>query len=379
MTQPYEIAVYYFPNYHPDPRNALVHGAGWTEWELVKHAQPRFAGHNQPRVPLWGYEDESDPMVMAKKIDAAADHGISAFLFDWYAYDDGFFLERGLEKGFLGAPNNDRLKFALMWANHNWVDIHPAKLDECQNHRTHLLYPGTVTPETFQRITDYVIETYFKHPSYWKINGAPYFSIYDLPSFVGSLGGVDNARDAMARFRENTRTAGFPDLHLNQVLWNTGILPGETEILSPNETLKHLGFDSFTSYVWIHHVKLDQFPATPYHTVLEAYLQYWQQITAEVELPYFPNATMGWDSSPRTVQSDAFLNVGYPFMAGMSGNTPEAFKHALQRIKERMDTSSSPRILTINAWNEWTEGSYLEPDTCNGMGFLEAIREVFKT
>ncbi|WP_214626814.1 glycoside hydrolase family 99-like domain-containing protein [Paenibacillus agaridevorans] len=35
-------------------------------------------------------------------------------------------------------------------------------------------------------------------------------------------------------------------------------------------------------------------------------------------------------------------------------------------------------IVTINSWNEWTEGSYIEPDTINGMGYLEAIRTVFK-
>ena len=49
----YQVGAYYFPNYHPDDRNALVHGPGWTEWELVKRAEPRFPGHAQPRVPLW--------------------------------------------------------------------------------------------------------------------------------------------------------------------------------------------------------------------------------------------------------------------------------------------------------------------------------------
>ncbi|MCP4641009.1 MAG: family 78 glycoside hydrolase catalytic domain, partial [bacterium] len=74
------VACYYFPNYHPDARNAKIHGEGWDEWELVKAAKPRFDGHHQPNVPLWGYEDESDPAAMAKKIDAAADHGIDAFI-----------------------------------------------------------------------------------------------------------------------------------------------------------------------------------------------------------------------------------------------------------------------------------------------------------
>jgi hypothetical protein len=378
MANNFEVAVYYFPNYHPsDARNQQLHGHGWSEWELVKRAEPRFPGHLQPRVPLWGYEDESDPAVMARKIDAAADHGISSFIFDWYWYNDGPFLERGLDNGFLGAPNNTRMKFALMWANHDWIDIHPARRRECAYNQHTLLYPGAFTPQTFEEATQNVIERYFKHPSYWCIDGAPYFSIYDLPMLVKSLGGVEATRLALANFRERTRAAGFPDLHLNQVLWNVGVLPGETEIREPGEMLPLLGFDSFTSYVWIHHVPLNTFPETDYNYVSEQYMQYWEQIGPRIPLPYYPNATMGWDSSPRTQQTDIFTNAGYPFMPSLSDNTPENFQQSLQAIKTRLETNGGPNIVTINAWNEWTEGSYLEPDIHYGMGYLEAIRNVF--
>jgi len=94
----YEVAAYYFGNYHVDPRNEIAHGPGWTEWNLVRTARPRFSGHNQPKVPLWGYQDESDPKVFEQKIRAAADHAISAFIFDWYWYNDGPFLERALSR-----------------------------------------------------------------------------------------------------------------------------------------------------------------------------------------------------------------------------------------------------------------------------------------
>ena len=110
----YEVAAYYWPNWHVDARNEQKLGKNWTEWELVKAAKPRFPGHRQPIVPLWGYTDESDPKAMAQKIDAAADHGISAFIFDWYYYDDGPFLERPIDIGFLQATNNSRIKFAFM-------------------------------------------------------------------------------------------------------------------------------------------------------------------------------------------------------------------------------------------------------------------------
>jgi hypothetical protein len=54
--RPITVASYYFGNYHPgDPRNVKNKGEGWSEWELVKAARPRFPGHQQPKVPLWGF------------------------------------------------------------------------------------------------------------------------------------------------------------------------------------------------------------------------------------------------------------------------------------------------------------------------------------
>jgi len=374
MAGRYEIAAYYFPNYHVDPRNEQLYGAGWTEWELVKHAQPRFDGHRQPRVPQWGYEDEADPKVFARKIGAAVDHGLTSFIFDWYWYNDGAFLNRCLEEGYLGADNRESLKFALMWANHNWVDIFPLKRSQYENPL--LLYPGSVTEQTFDRMTDTIIERYFSQPSYWKIDGCPYFSIYELFRLIEGLGGLDHAQQALERFRTKTRAAGFPDLHLNAVVWGVQLLPGETRLANPREMLKLLGFDSVTSYVWVHHIDFTDFPVTDYDHVREQMKPYNRQAAAEYGLPYYPNVTMGWDSSPRTVQSDQFDRLNYPFTPTFGGNTPEAFRTALEDVKAFLETQPH-KIFNINAWNEWTEGSYLEPDTVYGLAYLEAINAVF--
>ena len=369
----YTVACYYFPNYHVDPRNEARHGKGWSEWELVKQARPRFEGHQQPKVPAWGYTDEADPKQMAQKIDAATDAGIDVFLFDWYYYNDGLFLERGLERGFMKAPNASRMKFALMWANHDWKDIHPKRQDPPP-----IQFPGKITRETWDRMTDYIIRVYFKHPSHWKIDGRPYFSVYDLRSLMDSFGGIEGTVAAFKAFRDKTKAAGFPGLHLNVVMWGRPILPGEKVVKDRSELVDRLGFDSVTSYVWIHHVHLDEFPQTPYEKVMQKSIAYWHQAEKEFHVPYYPNVTMGWDSSPRTDQSKPMTGKMYPDTAMMSGNTPAAFKHALQEARNYLDTRpADQRILTINAWNEWTEGSYLEPDTVNGMGYLDAIKAVF--
>ena len=373
----YEIAAYYFGNYHVDPRNEAQHGPGWTEWRLVEAARPRFKGHMQPKVPLWGYQDESDPSVFEGKIKAASHASISTFIFDWYWYDDGPFLQAALEKGYLGAVNKRDLKFAIMWANHDWFDIHPAKLAE----KPSLQFPGKVTPETFRKMTDYIVDRYFKAPSYWMIDGCPYFSIYELFNFVESMGGARQAATALADFRQKTKAAGFKDLHFNAVTWGVKLLPGQTDVADLKSLLEQLQVDSTTSYVWLHHAKLSQFPVTQYEAMSRTYEAYRATAAEKLGKPYFPNVSMGWDSSPRACQSDIYVEKEYPFLPVVQGNTPESFGRALRSAKKFLDDSPelNPKILTINSWNEWTEGSYLEPDTQTKYGYLDQIRSVFRS
>lgn len=368
------VASYYFGNYHPgDPRNEANKGHGWSEWELVKAAKPRFPGHQQPKVPAWGYVDESDTVVMAKKIDAAADHGIDAFIFDWYCYNDGPFLNRPIDNGFLNAKNNNRIKFAFMWANHDWKELHPYR----RGTPARILYPGVVTPENFGKICDHLIKDYFQHPSYWKIDGKPYFSFYDLTKLIENFGSVPATRAALDQFRDKAKAAGLPGLHLNAVVWGKAILPGEKTPVDAKQLVRDLAFDSVTSYVWIHHVSLpDQI--TDYNKVREGYFQYWDKARGMFDVPYFPNVTMGWDPSPRADQRYPYGNSGYPFTNTIGNNTPENFQHALELTKERiLAQPGGPRILNINCWNEWTEGSYLEPDAIHGMKYLDAVKSVF--
>ena len=370
------VAAYYFPNYHTDdPRNIINKGKGWSEWELVKTARPRFQNHQQPKIPAWGHVDEKDPKVMEQKIKAAIDNGIDCFIFDWYMYEDGPYLDRCLNEGFLKAKNVDSIKFALMWANHDWVDIQPYTRDTEQK----LLYPGKVSPERFDKICDFVIKEYFTKPNYWFIDGKAYFSIYDVQKFVESFGSLEATKAAMDRMRKKAIDAGLKGVHWNLVAWGNPVLPVEKAPSDIPGLIQTLGFDSATSYVWIHHTQLPE-TQTDNNWVRDRYFSHWDKAKEEYNVPYFPNVTMGWDSSPRCDLKSEWANVGYPFMNTIGNNTPENFKTALQMTKEKLlSNPNGPRILTINCWNEWTEGSYLEPDTIHGMKYLEAIKEVFNT
>ncbi len=384
----FDVCAYYFPNFHQDKRNIPVHGKGWNEWDLVKRAEPRFKGHLQPKVPLWGYEDEADPLVFEKKIEAASNHGVNCFLWDWYWYEDGLFLEKCLEEGYLKSKNKSKVKFALHWGNHTWKDIHPTLRSSVNNPIN--LYHGEISEKAFEEMTDYVIEKYFSDPDYWKIDGAPYFSVYESNKMISGVGGLKNALKCLERFRKKTIDAGFPNLHLNAVVWGIPILPGSSSLANlvgnwldvsedfkePNDIIKYLGYDSVTSYVWVHHVEMPTFPTVEYMDMLKKMKEYWYEASKSYSVPYYPNVTMGWDASPRTIQSDVFDDIGYPFTSVYTNNTPENFQIALEEAKKFLEEQNL-NILNINAWNEWTEGTYLEPDTVNKYKYLEAIKNVF--
>lgn len=372
----YEIAAYYFPQFHTDKRNDEWHGPGWTEWELVRAAKPRFPGHRQPIVPAWGYFDEAAPEWAAREIELAAGHGISSFLYDWYWYEDGPFLQGALEDGFLNAPNRQSLKFGLMWANHNWRNIHPAPF----TNNSQLLKPGRISAAAFDRMTDYIIKHYLTQPNYLKIEGAPYFSIYELGTFIEGVGGFEQAKTLLARFRAKVKSLGFVDLHINAVLWGFAVLPDEIKLENPLQIVERLGFSSIGSYVWVHHFDLDKepFPKSSYQAAAQANYELWEDYARNSPLPYYPNVTVGWDASPRTTQTDIFARRGYPWQSMLADNTPQNFRIALEKSKLFADrTFGGSGLVTINAWNEWTEGSYLLPDTHHGTAYLEEVRDVF--
>lgn len=363
-----QVAAYYFPNWGP----ILT-----SEWASLRAAKPRFTGHLQPKMPVWGYTNENDPLVMAQKIDAAADNGINAFIFDWYYYDPGSnlistdtnndhwdgqkYLSKALENGFLNAANINKLKFALLWCNHDLGGR----------------VKGAVTPATFEQIMDYVIEKYFKNPSYWKINGCPYFSIYQISTFLQTYGnGYAKARAALDLFRNKVKAAGFPDLHINGVLY--GFLN------NPNIQISALNLNSVTSYTWIHHYAMRDFPTTEYSKVADGYFNGvfngggangLEKPASQLMAPYHINVSMGWDSSSRW-GADAPKSKWGPVIVN---NTPYLFTKYLAKAKEiTMAKPGSERIITINSWNEWGEGSFLEPEIVYGTKYLEAIKAVFK-
>jgi len=358
----YYVAAYIWPSCHHDERfGDLLWPDGAGEWEVIKKGNPRFEGHYQPRMPLWGYEMDNDPKVVEKWIDVATGHGINVFVYDWYWYDGGPFLESALNDGFLKAKNNSKMQFYIMWANHdvkrNYWNVHKYKDD------TSILWHGAVDWDNFKIIVDRVIRQYFNQPNYFKIDGKPVFSVFSVDKLLESFGGsVEEARKALDYFREEVKKAGFPGLHIQ---WNQGggSVMSKEAATQFSGRVNEMGFNSVAMYNM--------------GGMNEDYLVYGAnsmeirtQMDSILNVPVFPCVSVGWDDTPRFPAKGIKDVVHYH-------NTPASFAALLSKAKEYADSHpEQPRLITINAWNEWVEGSYLLPDMLNGFGYLEAVKRV---
>lgn len=364
MKQSIDVAAYIWPAYTgKEPRTHIFWPERHGEWQTVRAAKPKFEGHAQPRVPLWGYEEEADPRVMEKQIDEALSHGVNVFAYDWYWYDGRPFLEQCLDEGFLGASNHRDMKFYLMWANHHANYLWDKRL--ASDDASTILWQATVTEEQFRAIGRRWIEKYFCEPNYYRIDGKPLVSIYDITNFCDSFGGLDGARRMMEALDEEARRAGLGGVHF-QLIHRAACatnLSGVDGSGGDDIPLLALPFSSVTHYQYVHMTNIRR----DYADIQADVEQEWARLAALSDIPYYPHVSLGWDNNPR--HTIIKPNI-------MQNNTPAAIEKALQSAKDFALSHGVPMI-TVNSWNEWTEGSYLLPDTLNGYGYLEAVKQVF--
>lgn len=368
VKQQYDVAAYIWPAYTGDePRTRMFWPEGMGEWQSVRSAGKMHPAHTWPRKPRWGYVNEADPYVMDMQIEAATDHGINVFIYDWYWYDRRPFLEHCLNDGFLKAKNRPGMKFYLMWANHDAMALWDKRLSADTET---VVWEGAVNRAEFERLARRLIDRYFGLPHYYRIDGKPVFMIYDVPNFAKGLGGPEEAKRALDWFREEAAARGLGGLHLQFAMWSeqftavTGVDTGKT--IPAKDFCRVLGFDSCTHYQFVHFTNIHR----PYADILTDVAAEWQRLGQAFDFPYFPHISVGWDNSPRFLEHPNYE---------ITGNTPDMIEKAMRMAKDYADQHpEQPPLITINSWNEWTETSYLQPDDLYGYGYLEAIKKVFK-
>ncbi len=381
------VMAYYFPNFHPTEMNERVHGTGWTEWEVARCAMPRFEGHYQPKVPLWGYENENDVAVMEKKINFAKENGIDGFIWDWYWFNDGPYRIDALDNAFLKANEGKDFKLAIMWANHDASYAHPANYKDIKaNNVTNMvegrtktqnpmfLKDGNLTKQGFIEGTDHCIQNYFVKDYYYRVNGKLYFGFFRPDMLVQSFGSIEATREMIDDFRDRVRKAGLGEL---DIFVNYHCIPGSSTKERCENAIK-MGIDTVGYYNSGDGDDLP-FPHCRYDVMVKnsnARFDGDYPVVREYGLNYSITASMGWDVSPRTVQSDMYEDIGYPFSRIVNDSTPDKFEACLVENRAFCEKNEI-QTFTVFAFNEWTEGGYLEPDTKWGDGYAKAIKNAF--
>ncbi len=367
MKQTIDVAAYIWPSYTgKEPRSHIFWPEGIGEWETVQRAMPKFEGHTWPRKPLWGYQDEADPAVMEMQIEEALAHGVNTFIYDWYWYDGRPFLEQCLNDGFLKAKNNEKMKFYLMWANHDANYLWDRRLASTEGLRSTVVWQGVTSLENFYVIGKRWLEQYLTRPNYYKVDGKPLISIYDLGNFIRNFGTLENTQKAMEWLDEEAKKYGLPGVHLQVIHQGayTKNLSGIDSEKASEDLISDLPFASITNYQYAHMFDINR----TFREVTPDAVEEWNRLSEKFDAIYFPHVSIGWDNNPR------HTNLFRPKI--LMENTPDAFKEALVEAKKFAE-GHGVSMVTINSWNEWTEGSYLLPDDLWGYGYLDAVKDVF--
>lgn len=341
------LIAYYLPQFHPTEENNKWWGAGVTEWNNVTRALPQFSGHRQPRVPGdLGYYDLRIDEVIRDQANLAREHGISAFAvyFYWFGGDRRLLSD---PLNTIATLANLQFKFCLCWANESWTRRFDGVSSSVLMEQDHSI-------ETYFGFSE-IASQYMLSENYLEIDSKPVVVIY-RPAHIPEV------KRVLAHWRNVWKSKNGKDV----------IIVAVRDFSKPYDWIED-GFDAETAFqpsqIMSHQKPINSAikPINPdfagkvfdYREAVE------KKLHANIESRnYIPAVASGWDNSPRRD------NAGVIYI----NESPDLYKQWLvEAIKSARE--SSPNAVFINAWNEWGEGAYLEPDTYNGKGYLLATRD----
>jgi len=372
--QDVKLIAMYFTQLHAIPENDEWWGKGFTDWNNVRAAMPQYEGHYQPRVPLGNnYYDQSKIETLRWQIDLAKRHGVYGFCHYHYWFDGKQLLET--PTNLIMANKDIDFPFCLSWANETW-----SRRWDARDH--HILIQQTHPPvkERWKLHYDYLIKAW-TDPRAIKVDGKPVFVIYRPQR-------IEKIDEMLAYWRELAQQDGLPGLYfifqMQSELHNKNSLKSFDALFQfqPFEAINSPTFDKRS----IKHsplYKLVRMLPQRYKdmllTVREAFINeltfhdynaIWQKIIEvrpDQKLTTFPGAFVDWDNTSRYKKRATIFR----------GATPDGFGTWFAKLVDSMPRRNLPEnFIFLNAWNEWSEGTYLEPDERYGYQYLEAVRKV---
>ena len=345
------MVAFYLPQYHPIPQNDAWWGPGFTEWTNVAKAVPQFTGHLQPRRPKdFGYYDLRVPDVQRAQADLAARTGVDAFMFHYYWFAGQRLLEKPLD-AFVNDPEIT-LPFALSWANENWT----RRWDGAESD---VLIGQRHSPEDDIAVFD-DIARYIASPRYLRVAGKPLLAVYRPDA-------LPDAAATVARWRARARDLGIGELFIlctnafgyapyaqNGFDGLVEFPPHAISIGEITEQVERLN-PGFKGRVY-------DYPAVAARKIAE--------LSARTDPRYFPGVMPAWDNEARKPGAGHVFHNADPLI--FSDWTAAAIQTT------RRLAPAGERLVFVNAWNEWAEGAYLEPDAWFGHAFAHSVRSAIK-
>lgn len=375
------VIAFYLPQFHPTEINDKYWGKGFTEWTNVAKAKPSFKGHYQPQIPAdLGFYDLRLSEVREEQAKMAEEYGVEGFCYWHYWFGNG---KRILERPFnevlqSGKPD---YPFCLGWANHSWSN----KTWEKSGHFTKDI---VFLEQTYPGEEDYTAHFYevlkaFKDPRYIKVDGKPLFLVFNPME-------IPDNKSFISLWRKLAAENGLPGIYfvgrapyVGQFKIGQKIDLNKVADLKINELL-NMGYDAINSTnfrmaemksagtvtvkiraIVRHLIGGINAETYDYSKVMSNYY-----IDSDKKENVFPQIIPRFDKTPRMGNKAKIY----------TGSTPELFKKSVHEAVELISHKEEQhRILFLQAWNEWGEGMYMEPDLKYGRGYLEALKsEILK-
>lgn len=339
-----KVIAFYLPQFHPIPENDAWWGKGFTEWTNVSKAAPNFVEHYQPHIPgELGYYDLRLPEVQEQQVALAKKYGIYGFCFYYYWFHGKRLLERPIDQ-YLANPHLD-LPFCLCWANENWT----RRWDGAEHD---ILIAQEYNEEQYGYfIRD--VSVHFSDPRYIRVDGKPMLLVYRV-----SL--MPDAQNAAEIWRSECRRLGIGEIYLVAVQ-SFGITDprpfgfdaavefppshlGEAEISRNAVKITNPNFKG----------KIFDFNIAANSMLNKKHGNY----------TYFKAVMPSWDNTARK-QNDAHIFINA---------SPTNYQAWLEKVvsHSQRTLAEDKRFVFVNAWNEWAEGTHLEPDRRHGYAYLQA-------
>lgn len=364
-----KIIALYLPQFHPIPENDAVWGEGFTEWTNVRKAVPLYEGHEQPVVPYnQNYYNLLDINVMRWQAELAKEYGIYGFCIYHYWIQGRKLLEKPLEQ--LLKNKDVPLRYCISWANHSWTD-------SWKGTNKTLIAQTYGGKEDWDAHFDYFLP-FFKDERYICDNGKPLLLIFN-PEDIPRL------NEMLDYWQERAKDAGLKGIAFAYQNYYFGMKKNRDDSRF-TYGVEHQPAYAFYDYrnkltMFIREKgykflsKLQKklhFSINMDVTALEFmdYQKLWDKVIERVPVDEkrIPGAFSGWDNTPRKGKNGLVVKDA----------SPEIFEKYMKIQIRRAREVYHKDMLFIAAWNEWAEGSMLEPDEKNGYAYLEAVRSALK-